>query len=164
MKTLLLLRHAKSSKDDPLLKDIDRPLNERGTNDAKLIGKFVKKKKISPGLVLSSPAKRARQTAELFALASGLKIEPTYDQRIYESSVRRLLEVLTEVQDTVTTVVLVGHNPEFEELCESLTGEAHRLPTAALSCIGLRTQKWSKVRAGIGRLKWRITPKKIKNK
>jgi phosphohistidine phosphatase len=164
MKTLLLLRHAKSSKDDPLLKDFDRPLNERGTNDAKLIGKFLKKKKISPGLILSSPAKRARQTAELFTLASGLKTEPTYDQRIYESSVRRLLEVLAEVQDTVPTVVLVGHNPEFEELCESLTGEAHRLPTAALSCIELRLQKWSRVRPGIGRLKWRMKPKKLKSK
>src|SRR6266480_3652337 len=75
MKTLLLLRHAKSSKEDPGLRDFDRPLNERGVMDARLVGDFIRQQKIQPDLIISSPAERARQTADLVLKAAGLKIE-----------------------------------------------------------------------------------------
>lgn len=162
MKNLLLLRHGKSSWDNPALKDFDRPLNERGVNDSKLIAKYALRKKVKPDLVLSSPATRARNTAELFVAAAALKKTPAYDERIYEASVRRLLQVISGLDDSHKTIVLVGHNPGFEELCERLTGEACKVPTASLTCIGLSIDKWSAPKGGQGKLKWRMTPKKLK--
>src|SRR5688500_11253691 len=113
MKTLLLLRHGKSSWDDPALGDFDRPLNERGVNDSKLIGKYAVRKRVKADLVLSSPATRAKDTARLFVAAAALKKAPAYDERIYESSVRRLLQVISGLDDSNKTIVLVGHNPGF---------------------------------------------------
>lgn len=162
MKNLLLLRHGKSSWDNPALKDFDRPLNERGVNDSKLIAKYALRKKVKPDLVLSSPATRARNTAELFVAAAAPKKTPAYDERIYEASVRRLLQVISGLDDSHKTIVLVGHNPGFEELCERLTGEACKVPTASLTCIGLSIDKWSAPKGGQGKLKWRMTPKKLK--
>src|SRR5215510_11215253 len=116
MKTLLLLRHGKSSRDDPALDDFDRPLNERGVGDAKLSGKYARRQKVKPDLVLSSPATRARDTAELFIAAAGLKNTLAYDERIYEASARSLLQVISEFDDSYESVLLVGHNPGFEDL------------------------------------------------
>ena len=162
MKTLLLLRHAKSSKDDPNLKDFDRPLNERGTKDAQLIGKYIGQQKIKADLVISSPAERARQTTELVLKSAGLKIELKFDKRIYEASVRSLLNVISQIEDTANAVILVGHNPGFEELLEALTGVARDLPTASLACIELSVEKWSKARTGVGNLKWVVAPKELR--
>jgi phosphohistidine phosphatase len=162
MKTLLLLRHAKSSKDDPALEDFDRPLNKRGKEDAKTIGKYISKKKLRPDLVISSPANRARQTTELVLKAADLKIDPQFDERIYEASAQQLLKVVSEIEEDASAVMLVGHNPGFEELFEVLTGETTRLPTASLACIELAVDKWKQVRPEIGKLKWLISPKKLK--
>jgi phosphohistidine phosphatase len=162
MKTLFLLRHAKSSKGDASLKDFDRPLNETGKDDAKLIGRLINEKRISPDLVLSSPAKRARATAELVLKAAGMKVEPGFDERIYEASVRKLLEIVSQVEATAGSVMLVGHNPGFEELCEALTGKATHLPTASLARIELAINKWSDVRPEAGSLKWLVAPKELK--
>jgi phosphohistidine phosphatase len=163
MKTLLLLRHAKSSKDDPSLIDFDRPLNERGKNDAQLIGKYIRQQKIKADFVVSSPAERARQTAELVVKSAGLKVELRFDKRIYEAAVRSLLNVVSQIEDTANAVVLVGHNPGFAELLEALTGEARDLPTASLACIELSLEKWSKAQANVGQLKWLVTPKKLRS-
>src|SRR5882762_1659039 len=89
MKTLLLLRHAKASRQDTSTRDFDRPLSERGVGDSKLIGEFIRKKKIHPALMISSPAERARQTAEL-VLKAGLQLELRVDERVYEASARHL--------------------------------------------------------------------------
>lgn len=164
MKTLLLLRHAKSSWKDSDLRDFDRPLNQRGLKAAPAIGRLIKKRKLQPDLVLSSPAERARQTTQLAIEAAGLKTELRYDERIYEASVARLMGVVSELDDEAGIVVLVGHNPGFEELLEVLTGEAHRMPTAALACLELNIEKWNKVRAGAGRLEWLVKPKELKSK
>jgi phosphohistidine phosphatase len=163
MKTLLLLRHAKSSQEDPSLQDFDRPLNERGQQDAPLIGKYIRKQKIKADLVISSPAERARQTAELFMKSAGLKVELRFDKRIYEASLRRLLQVTSLIEDSVSTAIMIGHNPGFAELFEALTGEDRDLPTASLACIELSVEKWSKVRTGVGDLKWLVTPKELKD-
>ncbi|MDX6289482.1 MAG: phosphohistidine phosphatase [Blastocatellia bacterium] len=163
MKTLLLLRHAKSSKDDPSLIDFDRPLNERGKNDAQLIGKYIRQQKIKADFVVSSPAERARQTAELVLKSAGLEVELRFDKRIYEAAVRSLLNVVSQIEDTASAVVLVGHNPGFAELLEALTGEARDLPTASLACIELSLEKWSKAQADVGQLKWLVTPKKLRS-
>lgn len=160
MKTLLLLRHAKSSWKDAGAGDFERPLNQRGLKSAPLVGKLIRKQKLKPDLVLSSPAERARQTAQLVLESAELNMELRYDERIYEAGAARLLEIVSQIEDSADSAVLVGHNPGLEELLEVLTGEARRLSTAALACIELHVEKWSKVRAGTGRLEWLAKPKK----
>jgi len=162
MKTLLLLRHAKSSKDDPSLPDFERPLNKRGKEDSKLIGNFIGKKRLTPDVVLSSPAKRARQTTELVLKAAGLKLDPIFDERIYEASPRRLLQVVGEIDDTARFAILVGHNPGFEDLFQLLVGKALDLPTASLASIALRVEKWSNTEPGVGILDYLVTPKELR--
>jgi phosphohistidine phosphatase len=128
MKRLYLLRHAKSSWDDPTLADHDRPLAPRGRRAAKVIAKHLARKGISPELVLCSPSTRTRQT--LKRLAPGLRknaavrIEP----KLYASSAADLLEVLHEVRDEVESVMLIGHNPGIQDLALSLAGAGSEIP------------------------------------
>jgi phosphohistidine phosphatase len=164
MKTLLLLRHAKSSWKDSDARDFDRPLNQRGLKAAPAMGRLIRKRKLRPDLVLSSPAERARQTTQLVIEAAALKTELRYDERIYEASVARLFEIVSQIDDEANVVMLVGHNPGCEELLEVLTGEAHKLPTAAFACIELNVEKWNKVRAEAGRLEWLVKPRELKSK
>ena len=162
MKTLLLLRHAKSSKDDAALRDFDRPLNDRGKDDAKLIGRFIRESSITPDLVISSPAKRATKTTELVLKSAGLNINVAFDERIYEADVHRLLTVVSQIEPARSVVILVGHNPGFEDLVETLAGRTTSVPTASLAQIDLTVEEWNKVRAGAGKLKWLVTPKDLK--
>jgi len=161
MKTLLLLRHAKSSWEDADLKDFDRPLNERGLKTAPLIGRELKRRKLQPELILSSPAKRARQTTELVIQAAKLKAKVQFDERIYEASARRLFEIVAAIKPSVNLALLVGHNPGFEELTKVLTSQNTRLRTASLVCIELNLEKWGSVRPGVGELKWIVDPKSV---
>jgi phosphohistidine phosphatase len=163
MKTLLLLRHAKSSSNEADVKDFDRPLNARGLKTAPHIGKLIRKRKLQLDLVLSSPAERARQTTTMVLEAARLNTDLRYDERIYEASAARLFEIVSQIEDSAGVVMLVGHNPGFEELLETLTGEAHPMSTAALACIELDVDKWSKLRASSGRLEWLVEPKKPKS-
>ncbi|MBD0370203.1 MAG: histidine phosphatase family protein [Pyrinomonadaceae bacterium] len=161
MKTLLLLRHAKSSWKEPELRDFDRPLNKRGEKAAPLMGKFMKERKLKPDLIISSPAVRARRTAALVVERAELQAELRYDERIYEADVEALLKVVSQIDDGAETVLLVGHNPGFQELLKFLTGEEHEFPTAALALISLKLDKWSGVQQNTGRLKWLVTPKSL---
>lgn len=163
MKKLLLLRHAKSTKYGSSVADFDRPLNNRGKKAASLIGSFVGTKKIQPGLVLSSPAERARQTATLFMEASGITAELRFDERIYEANASQLLNVVKQIEAGVSVAVLVGHNPGFEDLLEALTGIVQHMPTAALACFTMDIEKWSDVRERCAGLKWMITPKELES-
>ena len=163
MKTLFLLRHAKSVKNDGTLVDFDRSLNDRGKADAKLIGTFLGDQKILPDLVLSSPAKRARRTAELVLNAADWNRTPEFEERIYEASLYRLLEVISAFDLSNDMVMLVGHNPGFEELLAALTGETARLPTCAVAAIELQVNDWAKASVRAGKLKWLVTPKSLKN-
>ena len=161
MKTLLLLRHAKSSWDDPDLKDFDRPLNKRGLKTAPKMGAVMRKRKLQPDLILSSPAARAKETTSLVSEAASLKTEVRYDQRIYEASEDRLLKIVSQIDESVNSAMLVGHNPGFEELLAALTGESQRMPTAALACIELEVEKWADVSAASGKLAWLVKPKDL---
>ncbi|MFN2453526.1 MAG: histidine phosphatase family protein [Pyrinomonadaceae bacterium] len=162
MKTLLLLRHAKSSWADADQADFDRPLNERGQKAAPLIGRFMRKQKLHPDLILSSPAERARQTAALVIKAASLdSVELRYDARIYEASAARLLEIIAQIEERASEVLLVGHNTGMEDFVRQLTGESRRMPTAALAHITLDIEKWSKAREGTGTLDWLVKPKKL---
>jgi phosphohistidine phosphatase len=161
MKRLLLLRHAKSSWDNSQLADFARPLNERGLRAAPLMGRFMRRRKINPDLVLSSPAERARHTAALVSEAAGFAAPTRYDERIYEATAERLLEVVSQLEESADEVLLVGHNPGMEELLELLTAERRAMPTAALARINLDIEKWNKVRPGSGRLDLHVRPREL---
>lgn len=161
MKTLLLLRHAKSSWADADSRDFDRPLNERGLKAATLMGKFIRKKKIEPGLIISSPAKRARATALLVKEGGKIAAELRFDERIYEADTETLLKVVSQIDEAVDTVIIVGHNPGMEQLLQGLTGEAQEVPTATLMQISLKLDKWSAVQEKTGFLEWLVKPKDL---
>jgi phosphohistidine phosphatase len=163
MKTLLLLRHAKSSRDDPALRDFDRPLNDRGKDDAKLIGRYLQNQQLILDGVISSPAKRARRTTEIFLKSAGVSLEPALDERIYEAGLPQLLTVVLEINPRYEVALLVGHNPGFEDLLGSLTGQTARMPTAALACIDLSIDDWRDVHPRSGKLRWFVSPKQLKN-
>jgi phosphohistidine phosphatase len=161
MKKLLLLRHAKSSWADASLPDFERPLNERGMRAAPLIGKFMRAEKIRPDMVICSPAKRARETIALVLEAAAIETELRYDERIYEATVSRLFEVISQIEDDKREVLLVGHNPGFENLLESLTGQTERMPTAALARIALNSDNWDEAAAKGGRLERLVKAKEL---
>lgn len=162
MKTLYLLRHAKSSWDDTTLKDFDRPLNQRGLKAAPKIGAYMRKHKVRPDVVISSPAMRAKQTTTIVAEAAGLTNAITFNEAIYEASAQKLFHIVVSFEDRVESAMMVGHNPGFEELVAALTGENKRLPTGALACIDFPVEKWSDLTAGSGTLQWLVRPKELK--
>jgi phosphohistidine phosphatase len=161
MKKLLLLRHAKSSWDDAGLADFDRPLNGRGRKAAPLVGDLMRQRQLRPDLVIASPAARARETVALVLEASGMKTELRYDERIYEATAGQLLAVINGVENDKQEVMLVGHNPGFENFLEYLTGETLRVPTAALALIALDADRWNEAGARGGRLEWLVKPKEL---
>ncbi len=162
MKTLFVLRHAKSSWENTDLSDFARPLNERGLKAAPLMGKFIYKNQLQPELILSSPAERAKQTAILVKENAQTGGEIRYDERIYEASPASLLEVIAEQSDEIESVMLIGHNPGLEGLLKILTNETQQIPTAALAVIDLKIGKWSEINSSTGNLRTLIRPKEIK--
>ncbi len=164
MKTLYLLRHAKSSWNDATLRDFDRPLNKRGLKAAPLMGKHMRKPKVLPDMVLCSPAKRTRQTIKLVLEEAEFEPKVRYDDRLYAASAGSVLEVLRETDDRADSVMVVGHNPGLQDLLEVLTGELEALPTAALARIELEVESWSDVRERSGRLEWVVRPKELNEK
>jgi phosphohistidine phosphatase len=161
VKTLFLLRHAKSSRKDQSLPDFERPLNGRGKQAAEKIGRYLKRELIVPELVLSSPAARARETIERVAKAAKWSVEVRFDQRIYEAGGLRLLEVISQIENERKTVLLVGHNPGIEELLMLLAGESKKVPTGALMKLELKSSKWTTAADKRAKLAWRIKPRKL---
>ena len=142
MKTLLVLRHAKSSWSDSALDDHERPLNKRGRRDAPRMGELVKEHGLIPDLVISSDAVRARLTAKAVVEAACYEGEILLDQRLYMASPADMLSLLRTLPEKAETVMIVGHNPGLEELVLQLTGERQDMPTAALARIVLPVDQW----------------------
>jgi phosphohistidine phosphatase len=143
VKTLLVLRHAKSSWDDSSLDDHERPLNARGEREAPRMGRLARKQRLGVELIISSDALRARLTAEAVADAMGYRGQILLDPRLYHAGATEILAVLrSAVEDSVATVMIVGHNPGLEDLVARLTGEPEGLPTAALAQIALPIDHW----------------------
>lgn len=159
MKTLFILRHAKSSWDDPDLPDFDRPLNKRGLQAAPFVGSLMRERRLHVDLILSSPARRARETAALVKEAADFSAEIRHDERIYEASPMSLLYLVAESDDALESVLLIGHNPGLEGLVKILTGGGLSMPTAALAEIELNVDSWSKIAAESGKLKSSVRPK-----
>ena len=142
MKTLLVLRHAKSGWNDQALDDHERPLNKRGRRDAPRMGVLVRECGLIPDVIISSDAVRARVTAEAVAEAARYAGEILLDPHLYLACPADILSRLTTVREHAGTVMIVGHNPGLEKLVEQLTGERQDLPTAALAQIGLPIDRW----------------------
>jgi phosphohistidine phosphatase len=145
MKSVLVLRHAKSSWKQQELADHDRLLNKRGKRDAPLMGRLLKKEDLVPDIIISSTAIRARSTAEAVAKASGYKGEIILDKSLYAAGPEAYLGVIHDLSDEYVRVLIVGHNPGLEELLELLTGEIHLMPTCSLAHVKLHVDKWSEV-------------------
>lgn len=145
MKSVLFLRHAKSSWKQEELADHDRPLNKRGKRDAPLMGRLLKKEDLVPDIIISSTAIRARSTTEAVAKGSGYKGEIVLDKSLYAAGPEAYLGVIHDLSDEYVRVLIVGHNPGLEELLELLTGEIHLMPTCSLAHVKLHVDKWSEV-------------------
>lgn len=145
MKSLLVLRHAKSSRKNPDLTDHDRPLNKRGKRDAPRMGQLLKKERLVPEIIISSTAMRARATAEAVAKDSGYERDITFNRSLYAAGPQAYMDVLHDLSDDNVRVLIVGHNPGLEELVEVLTGEVHLMPTCSLAHLKLRVDKWSAI-------------------
>ncbi|NIX76530.1 histidine phosphatase family protein [Microvirga sp. c23x22] len=169
MRRLLLLRHAKSDRPPGLL-DFDRPLARRGQEAATLMGKYLKHEKLRPDLVLLSPSKRTEQTWTFVEPHVGGEPEIRRERRIYEAPVATLLKVLHAVEPEFHDVLMIGHNPGFEDLATFLIGHGerdnvHRIalkyPTAGLAVIDFAHGKWAEIGARQGRLERFVTPKSL---
>jgi phosphohistidine phosphatase len=162
MKTLFLVRHAKSSRDDPSLPDRERPLNDRGLDDAPRMGKRLSKRGVKPDLLVSSPALRALTTAQLIADEIGYaRKNIAVDERLYASSPDDLLAVICALDDKLGRVMLFGHNPEFTELAHRLSSEIVDMPTCAVAEFRFDAKAWADV-AELGPAKAELdAPKKL---
>ena len=168
MKTLTLLRHAKSSWDDPVARDFDRPLNPRGRRAARTIGREMRTQGLAFDAVVASPAVRVIETIDDVGQAYGGPLEPRYDQRIYLASTSSLMDIVHELDDAADRVLIVGHNPGLEQLALMLTrdGElraalAVKYPTATVAVISLPVERWTEVEQGIGTLDRFIRPRDL---
>ena len=153
MKTLLLLRHAKSSWKQPELHDHDRPLNKRGKKEALKVGAYLKDHDLVPDLILSSTARRAHDTAQTVAEESGFSGQVDLYQDLYLSDASCYLDILSCLPEDANRVLVVGHNPDLEELLTLLTDVAEHLPTASLAQVDLPITSWQEFNEAIdGRL------------
>jgi phosphohistidine phosphatase len=160
MKTLLLLRHAKSSWNQPELHDHDRPLNKRGKKEAPLVGKYLKDHDLMPDLILSSTARRAHDTAQAVLEESGFPGQVDLYQDLYLSDTACYLDILCCLPDDANRVLVVGHNPDLEELLTLLTDVTEHLPTASLAQVDLPITCWQELNeATDGRLQKLWSPR-----
>src|SRR5438093_1111071 len=132
MKSVLVLRHAKSNWKQPDLNDHDRPLSKRGKRDAPRMGELLQNEHLVPEFIISSTAKRARSTAKAVAKASGYKGVITFNRSLYAAQPAAYIDALCDVSKEYARVLLVGHNPSLEELVKMLTGEELVMPTCSL--------------------------------
>ncbi len=152
-KTLMLLRHAKSSWKDKNLKDFDRPLKKKGEETAELIGKIISHGEFSPDIVLSSPAKRSRETSEIVSKYADFKGSTQFVDAFYMGEPGDYINALRELPSEVKSVMVVGHNPGLEALLQMLEGKVNALSTGALSVLELELSNWSDLNSStVGKL------------
>ncbi|UKJ06386.1 SixA phosphatase family protein [Solitalea lacus] len=152
MKTLYLVRHAKSDKSLININDFDRPLNDRGLKDAPAMAKILSKKIKNPDLIVSSPALRAFTTAQLFAEVIDYDVESIrLNPSVYAANVTTLLGVINSLEDQLNTVIMFGHNPGLTDLFNYLTdNNLLNLPTCGIVKIDFDLQSWKLVSHGTG--------------
>lgn len=152
MKKLTLLRHAKSGWDDPVARDFDRPLNDKGVRAAKTMGEKARADGLAVDRLIASPALRVQQTLASFFEGLGTAIEPVWDRRIYLASSATLLDIIRETEAGIDHLMLVGHNPGLEDLILDLVADdgasplrdivEAKYPTASLAQMRWEGDDW----------------------
>lgn len=144
-RTLIMIRHAKSSWANPLQSDFDRPLNERGSTDAPMMGIRLKKIGCKPDLIISSTAKRTKETAQHLAKQLGYTVDDIrWEEKLYHCIPSVLEETLYEVADTVKTVMIVAHNPGITEFVNQLSSDfaIGNMPTCGVVSATFEAERW----------------------
>lgn len=160
MKTLLVLRHAKSDWNAAYGGDHERPLNERGQRAARCIGRFLASIDQVPDRVLTSTALRARTTVELAASEGAWDAVVEREAALYETGPDAVLERVTRTTEDCASLLLVGHEPTWSSLVGRCIGSGRvRFPTAALARVDFAVERWSEVGFALGELVWFVTPK-----
>jgi len=163
MKTLLILRHAKTQSDAPV-GDHSRELTERGHRNAAAMAAYINNLTGAPDAIITSDATRARQTAEIVATAVDFTGPLIVEPRVYNADLNILLALVRSILDEVDTALIVGHNPGFEQLAEALAGnhdDGIRLPTSGLALLEFDVERWDAAREATGRLREVATPRSI---
>jgi len=162
LKTLIIVRHAKSSWDNLDLRDIERPLNDRGKKDAPRMAKRLKERKINPDLLISSSAVRAIETCQHIARVLGYPFEKIITElRLYHADEDTLLQRIRELKDHHDCVMLFGHNPGLTVFANLLLNEdIDNIPTCGIVSALLNVNSWSKVKFGLGQLDFYDYPKR----
>lgn len=162
MKTLFLVRHAKSSWKYPHLDDFERPLNKRGRDNAPLMGRVLKKRKVAPDLVISSPANRAAATARLLAAAVDYPPEKIqFTAALYEFDENALIDIVKHIDDGVEAVMVVGHNPAITGMANFIADQpVGNIPTCGIFAVELEVLSWADVSAHRGKCKFFEYPRK----
>jgi phosphohistidine phosphatase len=142
MKTLLIMRHAKSSWKDAALGDHERPLNKRGQRDAPRAGRWLREAGLVPDALLASTAVRARATAALVAEAAGYSGDIALHAGFYHDAPAAIFDALQRLPAGVETALVIGHNPALEEMLADLTGDDETLTTAAVAHVNLPIPAW----------------------
>ncbi len=173
MKTLFLLRHAKSTRDDPSIEDHERPLNARGHDDAKAIGQHIKDAGYAPALVMCSTAQRTQETyGHIAPFLGGAKL--ILERELYLASATRLLRHIRAAPEDAASLMLIGHNPGIESLALLLTRQAaagaqsslrremgEKFPTGSLAVLDLRASRWAAVTPGSATLRAFTRPRDL---
>ncbi len=165
MKTISILRHAKSDWSDADLDDFDRPLNKRGEKDAPRMGKYLKSTGKLPGIIYSSPALRAKTTAEIVKETSGYPGDIEYMPEFYASeSPEVYIDKIKRAPDNHDSIMVVGHNPTLENLLADLLSDHPvniKFPTAGLACLNVEIESWKELKPGTAILYWMMIPKAL---
>ncbi|MEM1132643.1 MAG: histidine phosphatase family protein [Pseudomonadota bacterium] len=171
MKTLAVLRHAKSDWSDGRSRDFDRPLNGRGIKGAGLMGEYIKTNHLQFDAVVASPAARVVATLEQIETRLGAKLGTQWDRRIYLASSATLLELLREQSDTKSVVMIAGHNPGLEDLILELVPDdgsspmrdhvEEKFPTGALAILKIDIASWKDLGSANAKLELLVRPRDI---
>jgi phosphohistidine phosphatase len=163
-KTLYLMRHAKAASPDMRLGDFNRPLNQRGLQDAPEMGRRLQKRGARPELILCSPAQRTRQTAELLMKEFGGTMGGVqFDDRIYEADPATLLNLIRALPNTCASAMVIGHNPSIGHLAHQFSETGiERMPTCAIATIELSSSSWKDMGKEATRLLDLTTPNTLR--
>ncbi len=163
MKTLYLVRHAKSSWKFPELDDFERPLNKRGKRDAPAMGRLLKDKDIMPDIIISSPAVRASMTTKIISdILSYPLSRVKYSDEIYEADTTSLLRVVSRVDDKFNSTMLIGHNPGMTYFANMLaSARIDNIPTCGIFCTELDISSWQEISGNCGTFKFFKSPKNL---
>ena len=168
MKSLTLLRHAKSGWDDPVLRDFDRPLNGKGRRAAARMGRYLRDEGLAFDCVVASPALRVQQTIAGVEDGYGRPLRPLFDRRIYMASSATLIDLVQGLDDGCARALLVGHNPGLEDLVLALAAASpcrdeveEKYPTATLAELTFAADRWADLAEGGGAMTRFIRPREL---